>query len=101
MTQWAEFLRKLNPKLNPGVGRELAAAWRMSDGVTLRKEIPAAELVQEEELAGDPEFAYKLYQIQEMEFTTELDEVEQAARSSGLIYRRRPERIVVRSPPAC
>ena len=81
----------------------------MSDGKVLVKLIPAAELIGEEELA-EREFPYKLYETNELEFPAtspsdgqlvDLDAIEQAARVSGLIYRRKPDRIVVRSPYTC
>ena len=104
MSQWAEFLRKLNPSGE----RALEALWRMSDGQALRKTIPAAELIADEELTADPEFGYKLYETLELDFSagdefsdSNLDEIEQAARTSGLIYRRKPDRIIVRSPYTC
>lgn len=98
MSEWAEFLRKLNP----GGERTLEALWRMSDGKTLRKNVPAAELIADEELAADPEFGYKLYETVELEFQSgDFEEIEQAARTSGLIYRRKPDRIIVRSPYTC
>ncbi|QDU27571.1 hypothetical protein ETAA8_26590 [Anatilimnocola aggregata] len=111
MSQWAEFLRKLNPAGTTS----LVAIWRMSDGKSLIKLIPPAELIGEEELAADPEFNYKLYETLELEFdqqtpgqgsggafgAAELEAIEQAARTSGLIYRRKPERIIVRSPYTC
>lgn len=107
MSQWAEFLRKLNP----GGEQRLLAIWRMSDGQSLVKAVPPAEMIGEEELAADPEFGYKLYETLELEFDQQtpgqaieslnLDAIEQAARTSGLIYRRKPERIIVRSPYTC
>lgn len=98
MSQWAEFLRKLNP----GGDRTFEALWRMSDGQTLRKAIPAAALIGEEELHGDPDFGYKLYETLELEFQSgDFDQLEQAARTSGLIYRRKPDRIIIRSPYTC
>jgi hypothetical protein len=105
MSQWAEFLRKLNP----GGDRQLEALWRMSDGSTHRRSVPAAELVEEDELAAELQFPYKLYETNELEFpatgpdgeTVDLGAIEQAARTSGLIYRRKPDRIIVRSPYTC
>jgi hypothetical protein len=98
MSQWAEFLRKLNPDGQ----RALEALWRMSDGKTLRINIPAAELIADEELTADLEFGYKLYETLELEFSSgDFDEIEQAARTSGLIYRRKPDRIIIRSPYTC
>ncbi len=104
MSPWSEFLRKLNPD-----GKQpLTAIWRMSDGAALHKLIPAADQVLEEELAADSAFSYKLYQIAELEFdqrlnssAIDLETIEQAARTSGLIYRRKPDRISVRSPYTC
>ena len=97
MSQWAEFLRKLNPEGT----RALSAVWRLSDGTCLQKEIPAARQVLEETLAADSTFQNKLYEIVELEFSADLDEIEQAARTSGLIYRRKPDCILVRSPYTC
>jgi transcriptional accessory protein Tex/SPT6 len=98
MSQWAEFLRKLNPSGD----QQLVATWRMSDGQSLKKAIPAAEQIGEEEFASDPEFRYKLYETLELEFAAgDFDAIEQAARTSGLIYRRKPDRIIVRSPYTC
>lgn len=105
MSQWSEFLRQLNPAGE----RSLWATWRMSDGKTLVKLIPAAELIGDEKLA-ELEFPYKLYETSELEFPAtspsdgqpvDLDAIEQAARVSGLIYRRKPDRIIVRSPYTC
>lgn len=111
MSQWAEFLRKLNPAGT----LSLLATWRMSDGKSFVKAIPPAEMIGEEELAADPDFGYKLYETLELEFDrqtpgqgsdgafnkADLEAIEQAARTSGLIYRRKPERIIVRSPYTC
>ena len=98
MSQWAEFLRKLNPTGE----QQLAATWRMSDGQSLQKAIPAAEQIGEEEIANDPEFRYKLYETLELEFAAgDFDGIDQSARTSGLIYRRKPDRIIVRSPYTC
>ena len=98
MSQWAEFLRKLNP----GGERALEALWRMSDGKTLRKNIPPAEMIADEVLTGDPEVGYKLYETLELEFSAgDFEEIEQAARTSGLIYRRKLDRIIIRSPYTC
>ncbi|WP_425618498.1 hypothetical protein NA78x_002205 [Anatilimnocola sp. NA78] len=106
MSQWSEFLRKLNPAGT----RSLLATWRMSDGKSFVKTIPAAETIGDEELAADPDFSYKLYETLELEFDSQapgqgsaldLESIEQSARTSGLIYRRKPERIIVRSPYTC
>ncbi len=98
MSQWAEFLRKVNPTGE----RQLVATWGMSDGQSLQKAIPAADQIGEEEIDSDPEFRYKLYETLELEFAAgDFDEIEQAARTSGLIYRRKPDRIIVRSPYTC
>jgi hypothetical protein len=89
----------------------------MSDGATVVKSIPAAVAIGEEELTADPRFPYKLYETNELEFSAvspadsepadpqqqpiDLEAIEQAARTSGLIYRRKPDRIIVRSPYTC
>jgi hypothetical protein len=84
----------------------------MSDGTTLRKLIPAAEQVSDDDLSGQAaaDFGYKLYEIVELEFAPagstdfvkhELEAIEQQARMSGLIYRRKPERIIIRAPYTC
>ena len=105
MSQWSEFLRKLNPTGE----RSLEALWRMSDGSTHRQLVPAAELIGEEDLAAEVQFPYKLYETNELEFsatggngeTIDLEAIEQAARTSGLIYRRKPDRIIIRAPYTC
>ena len=98
MSQWAEFLRKLNPS---GIA-ELPARWKMSDGQIIELPIPPAEQIGDEVLLNRPEFPYQLYHTVEIEFSTgNFDEIEQAARTSGLIYRRKPDRIIVRSPYTC
>ena len=98
MSQWSEFLRKLNPTGD----RELAARWKMSDGKLLDLPIPPAEQIGEEELIGRLDFPYLLYHTVDIEFSSgDFDEIEQAARTSGLIYRRKPDRILVRSPYTC
>lgn len=105
MSQWSEFLRRLNPDGT----RALWGTWRMSDGTALVRAVPAAALIGEEEFAAEVAFAYKLYETNELEFAAvtpegelvDLEAIEQAARVSGLIYRRKPDRIVVRSPYTC
>lgn len=105
MSQWSEFLRKLNPTGE----RALEAVWRMSDGSTHRRAVPATELIGEEELAPELQFPYKLYETNELEFSAtspsgesvDLEAIEQAARTSGLIYRRKPDRIIIQSPYTC
>ncbi|WP_254513375.1 hypothetical protein [Anatilimnocola floriformis] len=98
MSQWAEFLRKLNPTGD----HELAARWKMSDGQLIDLRIPPAEQIGEEELLDRPDFPYKLYHTVDIEFSAgDFDAIEQAARTSGLIYRRKPDRIIVRSPYTC
>jgi|GEM_PF-7012332 len=98
MSQWAEFLRQLNPAGD----RELPARWKMSDGNLVSLVIPAAGQIGEEELIGQAGFSYKLYETLEVEICGgDFDAIEQAARTSGLIYRRKPDRIIVRSPYTC
>jgi hypothetical protein len=105
---WPEFLERLN--LEGTVA--LWATWRMSDGTSLRKQIPTSDQVSSDDLMGSAavDFGYKLYEIAELEFEPrgsaehvqrELETIEQIARASGLIYRRKPERIIVRSPYTC
>lgn len=98
MSQWAEFLRKLNPSGT----QELPARWKMSDGQIVQLAIPPADQIGEEGLLGQPDFPYQLYHTVEIEFPAgDFDAIEQAARTSGLIYRRKPDRIIVRSPYTC
>lgn len=105
MSQWSEFLRLLNPAGE----RDIEATWRMSDGSAQRRAVPAADLIGEEELAAELQFPYKLYETNEVEIAgtsssgeaIDLEAIEQAARVSGLIYRRKPDRIIVRSPYTC
>jgi hypothetical protein len=98
---WPEFLKQLNPTGSSNI----AAVWRVSDGSSFRKEVPPADQLGEEIADEQSACVYKLYEVTEMEFEAsnaeQLDMIEQAARTSGLIYRRKPERIIVRSPYTC
>lgn len=105
---WSEFLRALNPDGDSS----LPATWRLSDGKSLRLQIPAAEAIGDEDLIGKAAalLPYKLYEIVELEIEPDpaqdnvparLEAIEQAARVSNLIYRRKPERIIIRSPYTC
>lgn len=105
---WSEFLQRLNPDGN----EQLTAQCRLSDGSSLRWRVPPADQIHEDRLIGAAaaSFKYQLYEIVELEFEPsapadalqeQLEEIEQAARVSGLIYRRKPERIIVRSPYTC
>jgi hypothetical protein len=88
----------------------------MSDGVTIRAALP--ELSADSDAGDLSEFAngYKIHEITSVEFDLEvssapdssnsdvqkkLDAIEQAARLSGLIYRRKTDRIIVRSAYTC
>ena len=108
---WHEFLRRL-----PGVEHGLPnPIWRMSDGATIRAAL--FELSADSDERDLAEFAegYKIHEITSVEFglgssaldssnsdvQQKLDAIEQAARLSGLIYRRKADRIIVRSAYTC
>jgi hypothetical protein len=117
---WNEFITQL-VSLEHSVTPPI---WRMSDGQSFRQPLPRLESDNDEQfIRGDAGSRYKLYDVVEMEFepaaaskeevrppavaaldaqhAAQLEAIEQAARTSGLIYRRKPERITVRSPYAC
>jgi len=106
---WTEFishLRSLDLPCAPPI-------WRMSDGKAFRQGIPDLDVGADRDEQpiglGDATAGYKLYEVVEMEFehgskseqNTQLDAIEQAARISGLIYRRKPDRIIIRAPYTC
>jgi hypothetical protein len=91
----------------------------MSDGQSFRQAIPKLVGEDDEQTIemGNTMIVYKLYEVADMEFEPEadtgqqirpaaslqaqLDAIEQAARISGLIYRRKPDRIIIRAPYTC
>jgi hypothetical protein len=109
---WTEFIRHLSsidlPVTEP--------IWRMSDGQSFRQAIPILAGEDDRQTIGMGA-GYKLYEVSGMEFIPEpvsdqqirpaasiqaqLDAIEQAARISGLIYRRKPNRIIIRAPYTC
>jgi hypothetical protein len=106
---WSEFITHLAALDLPSA----PPIWRMSDGQSIRQAIPdldpGADCDEQIIDFGKATIGHKLYEVVEMEIEPEtpadreaqLDAIEQAARVSGLIYRRKPDRIIIRAPYTC
>jgi len=104
---WSEFISRLGSLDLPST----PPIWRTSDGQMIRHALPIVRGENDDQIIrlGNSMSPYKLYEVVEMEFAAgptsereaQLDILEQAARISGLIYRRKPDRIIIRSPYTC